>query len=277
MEEIESDGSEFGKDDVKATEISSQESEENAHNSPFPPGHGNQKLVKDNTDPAEQEIISAANSKEFALRLLKAIGLDDEDIQNFTKGMGVKGFSALVNFHVACEHFNLPVTLGPKQVKAFLIFINYKYYTASYIARMRDIIKSLGKLMLQPITSEQEADFELVFQQAKEIKDNKVPVSKKLFAQLCVAADVVFAEYNAALAKVMFLAAWGGYMRVSEYSRTSDKDGNKHNLKADALITSPAGLSITFQSDKTSKSSDPYKHTFVSLLEPKRPSKIMTA
>ena len=53
-------------------------------------------------------------------------------------------------------------------------------------------------------------------------------------------------------------------MRVSEYSRTSAKDSNKHNLKEDALITSPAGLSITFRSDKTSKSTDPYKHRFVS-------------
>ena len=190
--------------------------------------------------------------------------LNEADIKSFTAGMGIKGYSALANFHVACEHFNLPVAWGPKQVKAFLIFINYKYYAASYVTRMWLTIRRLGKLLLQPITEKQEADFELVYQQAKEIKDNKVPVSKSLLAVLCKAADKVFAPYNAALAKAVFLAAWGGYMRVSEYSRTSDKDGNKHNLKEDALITSPAGLSITFRSDKTSKAADPYKHRFVS-------------
>ena len=53
-------------------------------------------------------------------------------------------------------------------------------------------------------------------------------------------------------------------MRVSEYSKTSAKDGNKHNLKEDTLITLPTGLSITFRSDKTSKATDPYKYRFVS-------------
>ena len=266
-EEIESvpDVDDLLEDDVssQATVISSQESNENDGNSPFSFGPLSHKPGCDETDPAEQEVFSAANTKEFALRSLNELNLDEDDIRRFTKGMGAKGYSALANFHVACEHFNLPVAWGPKQVKAFLIFVNYKYYAASYVAHMWNTIRNLGKLLLQPVTSEQEADFELVFQQAKEIKDNKVPVSKKLLAQLCSAADVVFEEYNAALAKAVFLAAWGGYMRVSEYSRTSDKDGNKHNLKADALITSPAGLSITFRSDKTSKSADPYKHRFV--------------
>ena len=216
------------------------------------------------SDPAENESFSASTTKEFAIRSLEAMELNEADIKSFTAGMGIKGYSALANFHVACEHFNLPVAWGPKQVKAFLIFINYKYYAASYVARMWITIRRLGKLLLQPITEKQEADFELVYQQAKEIKDNKVPVSKSLLAELCKAADKVFAPYNAALAKAVFLAAWGGYMWVSEYSRTSGKDGNKHNLKEDALITSPAGLSITFRSDKTSKASDPYKHRFVS-------------
>ena len=204
-------GSEFGEADVSlmSTKISSQEFDENWHNSPFPIGQKNKKPDFEEVDPTEQEVISAANSKEFVLHSLKVMGLDDEDIHSFTARMGAKGYSALANFHVACEHFNLPLAWGPRQVTAFLIFVNYKYYTASYVARMWGSIKSLGKLLLQPITSEQEADFELVFQQANEIKDNKVPVSKKLLAQLCVAADEVFAEYNAALAKAMFLTAWG--------------------------------------------------------------------
>lgn len=251
--------------DVNESTISSssEEFDENAFNSPSMVGRLTTKQVLANHDPAEREIIPAASSKEFAFRSLKAMGLDDAEIQSFTKGMGAKGFSALANFHIACEYFDLPLAWGAKQVKAFLIFINYKFYAASYVSYLWYTIRKLGNLLLQPITSEQEADFELVYQQAKEIKDNKVPVSQELLAQLCAATDLVFEEYNAALAKVMFLAAWAGYMRVSEYSRTSVKDGNKHNLKEDALITSPAGLSITFRSDKTSKSSEPYKHRFI--------------
>ena len=38
-----------------------------------------------------------------------------------------------------------------------------------------------------------------------------------------MAADIAFEEYNAALGKVMFPAAWSGFMRISEYSRTSAK------------------------------------------------------
>ena len=265
-EEIESDFSALVESDVSSfsAEYSSQEFDENMQHSPLYRGRENNKQVQVEADPAEQEVISADNTKDFALRSLKAMGLHGEDIRSFTAGMGAKGYSALANFHVACEHFNLPLAWGSKQVKAFLIFINYKYYSAPYVARMWHTIQSLGKLLSQPLSSEQEADYELVYQQAKDIQDNKVPVSKKLLHQLCKAADLIFEEYNASLAKAMFTAAWAGYMRVGEYSRTSDKDGNKHNLKADALITSPAGLSITFRSDKTSKSADPFKHRFIS-------------
>ena len=122
--------------DVNESTISSssEESDENAFNSPSTVGRLTTKQVLANHDPAEREIIPAASSKEFAFRSLKAMGLDDVEIQSFTKGMGAKGFSALANFHIACEYFNLPLAWGAKQVKAFLIFINYKFYAASYVS-----------------------------------------------------------------------------------------------------------------------------------------------
>ena len=215
-------------------------------------------------DEDELQSLSPADMKEFALCTLKALDWTSRDIKSFTSRMGIKGFSVLANFHIACEYLNLPVAWGPEQIKVFLIYVNHKCYSASYLTRMWKTIKDLGKAMLQPISEQQEADFELVREQAKEVKDNKVPVSKKLLRQLCEAADAICNEYNAALTKVVFLAAWGGYMRVSEYSCTTAKDGNKHNLRADAVITSPAGLSFTFRSDKTSKATDPMKHRFVS-------------
>ena len=89
-----------------------------------------------NCDPAEHESFSVSTTKDFAIRSLKALNLNDSDITSFTSGMGIKGYSALANYHVACEHFNLPVAWGAQQVQAFLIFINYKFYAASYVARM---------------------------------------------------------------------------------------------------------------------------------------------
>ena len=116
---------------------------------------------------------------------------------------------------------------------------------------MWNAIKDLGEFLLCPVSEGQEADFKLVKMQAKEMKDNKVPVSRQLLKDLCLAADVVFAEYDAALAKVMFIIAWAGYMRIpDEYSRTSGKNGNQHNLMNKSLLTSPAGLSFHFHSRK---------------------------
>ena len=222
-------------------------------------------LTDDRTEELVDEVqLSESNTKTFALNLLSKLGLNESDIKKFTKDIGPKGYSALANFAVACEFMEIPTEWGSKQIQAFLIYVNYKYYAASYLERMWKTIQELGKFLLQPISERQEADFELVKNQGKEIKDNKVPVSKQLLAKLCKAADQAFASYNAALAKVLFLSAWGGYMRIGEYSRTAnDEEGNKHNLRRDAVITSPAGLSIQFHSDKTSKDYDPMKHRFV--------------
>ena len=203
------------------------------------------------------------NTKAYALMLLNELGLNKADITKFTAGMGPKGYSALANFRIACDYMGVPVSWGEQQIQAYLIYVNYKYYAAQYLTRQWKTIVDLGEFLCAPVSEKQIADFELVQAQAKEIKDNKVPVSMKLLKELCAAADIVFQPYNAALSKALFLAAWAGYMRISEYSRTSGKHGNKHNLRGFGLLTSPAGLSFNFHSDKTSRSSQ-NKHRFVS-------------
>ena len=112
----------------------SSASEEITENSPQIRGHRNKKQAAVNSDPAENESFSMLTTKDFALRSPRKLDLNNDDIKSFMAGMGIKGYSALANFHVACEYFNLQVEWGPKQVKAFLIFINYKYYAASYVA-----------------------------------------------------------------------------------------------------------------------------------------------
>ena len=212
---------------------------------------------------AQHNILQPNNTKAYALMLLNELGLNKTDITKFTAGMGPKGYSALANFRIACDYMGVPVSWGEQQLQAYLIYVNYKYYAAQYLTRQWKTILDLGEFLCAPVSEKQIADFELVQAQAKEIKDNKVPVSMKLLKELCVAADIVFQPYNAALAKALFLAAWAGYMRISEYSRTSGKHGNRHNLRGFGLLTSPAGLSFNFHSDKTSRSSQ-NKHRFVS-------------
>ena len=211
-----------------------------------------------------EEPPMPTNTKEFALETLSDIGMTSAEIKKFTAKMGAPAFSAIANFKLACEMFDEPIAWGEDQVKAFLIYINSKFYSAAYLRRQWNAIQSLGEWLDCPVTEELQADFELVENQGQELKDNKVPISKKILKQLCQAADVLFDSYNAALSKTLFVTAYGGYMRVSEYSRTSGKNGNKHNIRSNAVLTSTAGISITFHSDKTSKSSDPIKHRFVS-------------
>ena len=202
-------------------------------------------------------------TKSFAIAALSELGLNEAQIKTFTKGMSIKGFSAIANFKIACQFFSLPVAWGDEQIKVFLIYVNYKFYTSGYLYRQWKTIKELGEMLGCPVTEQHEADFELVQLQAREIKDNKVPVSFNLLNQLCDAAEILFQDYNAILAQALFIAAWGGYMRISEYSRTSAKSGNQHNIRRNALVTSSSGISLTFHSDKTSHANDPMKHRFI--------------
>ena len=209
------------------------------------------------------EYQQPQRTREYALQALQELGFSKPEVKQFTSKIGIRGYAAIANFKLACEMMGVPFVWGEEQVKAFLIYINFKYYSTSYLNRMWSCINKLGTWLDCPITDEQEADFELVLNGGKELKDNKVPVSRELLRQLCEAADSVFNDYNATLAKVLFLTAWGGYMRVSEYSRTSAKEGNKHNIRSNAVLTSTAGISITFHSDKTSRGSNPMKHRFI--------------
>ena len=175
--------------------------------------------------------------------------------------MDPKGFAAIVNFKLGCLYSSLPVQWGQPQVKAFPIYIHVKFYTTAYLIRMWNTITKLAELFDDVILEENEQDYQAVKDQAKEIKDNKVPISKELLEQLCTAVDKCFKEYKALLAKTLFLLAWGGFMRICKYSRISD--GNQHNIRANAVLTSDLGVRIAFHSDMTSKGSHPICHRFV--------------
>ena len=58
-----------------------------------------------------------------------------------------------------------------------------------------------------------------------------MPMSKTLLNKLCAAADQVFQEYDATLMKAMLLMAWGGFMRISEYT-AAEKEAKDYNIAA---------------------------------------------
>ena len=101
---------------------------------------------------------------------------------------------------------------------------------------------------------------------AKELKDDRLPVSKHLLEQLCNAADLFLTSFTKVLAKSLFLCTWGFTMRISEYSKTTQKGAKgavSHNVQSNSIRTSDIGLSIAFHSDKTFKFSHSIKHRTV--------------
>ena len=198
----------------------------------------------------------------MAKNILKELGLSTQQVNKFP--MYHSGhYAAITNFQIACLHFDLPLEWGQTQLTAFLIYVNVKFYTAPYLDKQWNIIKKLAETLNQSITDEQQADFELVKDHCREQLDNKVPASVELLKELCEAADKLFQHYNAKLAKAIFVMAWGGFMRISEYSKTSAKNGNKHNLREAGILLSDDGVSVNFLSDKVAKSKDPPKHRLV--------------
>ena len=103
--------------------------------------------------------------------------------------------------------------------------------------------------------------FDWVLVNAKESRDDKVPISIRLLIELCDAAEKVLVGYNQVLAKVVLLSPWGAYMRVLEYSKTKSKQD--HNLCHDSVQICDDGLCVEFLSNKTMKKSEPPHHRLI--------------
>ena len=104
--------------------------------------------------------------------------------------------------------------------------------------------------------------FEATLTNCKAVADNKLTISEQLLRDLCSLADLILGEYDATLAKVMFLAAWGGFMQISEYTRVRT-DQCDHNVLTSSVDVTGEGLGITFITDKTSTATSPPRHCMV--------------
>ena len=141
-------------------------------------------------------------------------------------------------YNVLCEHLDV------------------LYMAASSLTIQFKGIKLLAEALGKPLTPHQIAQFDIVIARGRRAADDKMPVSKPLLIELCKAADTIFDKYDATLSKAMFLAAWGGFMRVSEYTNEFDKKGRlrkkDHNLDFYSIDIEDDGFGVTFESDKTS-------------------------
>ena len=118
-----------------------------------------------------------------------------------------KRFYALANFAEACEDKNLTKTWGEDQINAFLDILHQKFYSASTLDSQWNSFKKVGHLLNKNPTPEQELEFGLVKQDARELGDDRLLVSKELLEQLCMGADSVLREYNSVLTKSVFISS----------------------------------------------------------------------
>ena len=83
--------------------------------------------------PEFEEPVSPKSAREVSLSTLKSLGFTAEQVQSFVPKLGAKGFGALVNFNLGCQYASLPIKWENEQVKAFLVYVHVKFYTASYL------------------------------------------------------------------------------------------------------------------------------------------------
>ena len=182
-----------------------------------------------------------------------------EEIRRWSEKM----FHTIALFAQACASSGLNSSWGSAQTAAFLDLLHKNYYSVSTLDAYWKAFLKVGKILGKTVLAKEQNDFTLVREESKELQDNKLPVSSELLRQLLVGADAVLQEYNAALAKALFICAWAFSMRLSEYSltkATGKARSHTHNLREGAICTSGHGLSAQFTLDKTSRFAWAIKH-----------------
>ena len=139
----------------------------------------------------------------------------------------------------------------------------HRQHTGCFWDAFLAVGKSLGKF----IHPKQQLTYEKVREQAKEVRDDRLPVSRDLLEDLLTATDMFLEGYNNKLAKAIFICAWTFAMRISEFSKTKVKGRKRnvsHNVRASSVRTSDYYvLSIAFESDKTTVYGSAVKHRTV--------------
>ena len=193
--------------------------------------------------------VSTIEQKQQCLKVLTEMGVPNPDIFLYHLPDSQTGF--LIHMYTAGQQYQVPMRWTPEYFTALCNYLDGLYLAAAMLNTFFKYIKKLALALNQDITTYQYAEFDTVLAHAKLPIDNKWPVSQECLQELCAAADVLFEEYAATLAKVMMMTAWACFMRVSEY--TNSKAYKDHNVEVHAVDITDDGIGIIFESDKTSK------------------------
>ena len=149
---------------------------------------------------------------------------------------------------MAAQVAGIPVIFGDELIEAICNHLDDKYFAHATIKQHWKNLREICKAASHELSVDHCSQLDWVTARCKPVQDNKVPVSQCLLKELIHAADLVFEKYDATLAKVMFIMAWGGFMRISEYTkvRSGVRD---HNITASSLNITDDGLGISFMSD----------------------------
>ena len=225
--------------------------------------------VSKRIDGEDISVLTQVNHKTAVqvCTVLHEMGVDD--VIAFVADWPRAKFRAMENYISACIEFNLPFAMGDDQISAFLDKLDEAFYAASTLEAQWGTLKRVCHAIKFTVVHKHEVHYKAVKADCREVKDNKLPVSRELLIQLCEAALVVFTGYTACLVQAIFISAWAFSMRICEYcnvqvwKKPTDKFEENHNLRYSAIKVTKRGLTACFLSDKTSKAGDPIKRRSV--------------
>ena len=113
------------------------------------------------------------------------------------------------HFRDACLVADLPIKWGDRQIEAHLQHIDALYFTAKTLKTHWAFVNNMCKIFDHQLSAKHITLFDTILAHCKTIKDDELPVSLPLLLELCQAADKLFTEYDALLAKSLFLQLGG--------------------------------------------------------------------
>ena len=230
--------------------------------------------------PQEHEVAQAdqANGKVQGQCALKTAPGSSEEQLNFIvydtmHKLGIRTSERMVEcmshakkktfhyFRVACELAELPVAWGAQQLEEFFLYLDDLFFARATLMAHWRVVKEVSRNFKVQIPPRLETLFDFVLAGARPVKDNKLPVTKKLLRALCGAATRVLEEYDATIAQAMFLAAWAGFMRCCEMT-APQKGRRDHNIFLESIQITEDGMGITFWSGKSQTMDPTPRHRF---------------
>ena len=185
------------------------------------------------------------------------IGVPDPEVYMIRMSYNKK--LVIAHFRDACNMAGLQYEWEVPQQEALVCYLDNLNLSFASIKRHEKIFQEISDKLGTPVTAHMIALFDWLKARSTVTKDNKLPITKQLLIELCAAADKTFVKHEALLIKAIYLAAWGGFMRLCEYT-AAKKNRKNHNLHWDAININERGFGISFWTDKASREDPATKH-----------------